>query len=312
MENILFTFPVFYHCVMKNACKLQQYKSVNILLKGYWREDDVTCISPQLVSRYTSGNKPLTKELANAFLNLSEEEIITRLQELQFYDVSSAATALRRLLEHPSIDPALKRSLTDTESYPLLCRALRYAVANTSHTADLTKAQETLTFLASLRTAAAEAPSAFGSVRDTLRVRKWADCKKDTLWMAETFFYEQLCAQPTAAFLYTASSIPQKLKRIPASSCYILECSGELAAVEQYIKNLPELRQASIVMDCLIHSEHMEWDALLHFGDDLLNIVRDSLAPGAAYAPSRNSTQDPDTSRVRYCLLLAFDPTKEH
>ena len=118
MNKIELTFPVFYHCAIKGACALQQYNCVNVLLCGKPKADDSTSISESTASVYVNGAKPLPKDLIFDLLHLPSDEIIRRLKELNFFDVSAIADALERLLEMVSISTSAKEELLKVRQKP--------------------------------------------------------------------------------------------------------------------------------------------------------------------------------------------------
>lgn len=135
MERVALTFPVFYHCAIKGACPLQQYNCVNMLLCGKMKTDDGTSISETTASVYVNGVKPLPKDLIFDLLHLSADEVIRRLKELNFFDVSAIAAALARLLEVVPIslstkEELLKLSNTPNLEYLFICEVFWAAIKN--------------------------------------------------------------------------------------------------------------------------------------------------------------------------------------
>ena len=118
MNKIELTFPVFYHCAIKGACALQQYNCVNVLLCGKPKADDSTSISESTASGICKRRQPLPKDLIFDLLHLPSDEIIRRLKELNFFDVSAIADALERLLEMVSISTSAKEELLKVRQKP--------------------------------------------------------------------------------------------------------------------------------------------------------------------------------------------------
>lgn len=149
MDKLDLTFPVFYHGAIKGACSLQQYNCVNMLLRGKIKSDDVTCISDAAASVYVNGAKPLPKDLILALLHLPSNEIMRRLKELNFYDVSAVAAAMLRLLENISISASAKKSLltildTPGQEYLFLSELFIRSIKNPVPITRLSKAQKNM------------------------------------------------------------------------------------------------------------------------------------------------------------------------
>ena len=149
MNKIELTFPVFYHCAIKGACALQQYNCVNVLLCGKPKADDSTSISESTASVYVNGAKPLPKDLIFDLLHLPSDEIIRRLKELNFFDVSAIADALERLLEMVSISTSAKEELLKVrqkpgQEYQFLCEVLCSSLKNPAAITRLTMEEKAI------------------------------------------------------------------------------------------------------------------------------------------------------------------------
>ena len=149
MGKLELTFPIFYHCAIKGACSLQQYNCVNVLLNGELKSDSGMSISESTASVYVNGTKPLPKDMIFGILHLSTEEIIRRLQELNFFDVTAIADSVTRLLDIVNISATAKKALLDMRQgedpeYLFLCEVFRSALKNPTPIKRLTVEEKAL------------------------------------------------------------------------------------------------------------------------------------------------------------------------
>lgn len=149
MGKLELTFPIFYHSAIKGACSLQQYNCVNVLLNGELKSDSGMSISESTASVYVNGTKPLPKDMIFGILHLSTEEIVRRLQELNFFDVTAIADFVTRLLDIVNISATAKKALLDMRlgedsEYLFLCEVFRSALKNPTPIKRLTVEEKAL------------------------------------------------------------------------------------------------------------------------------------------------------------------------
>lgn len=132
MAHLPLTFPVFYHCAIKNNHKKSQKDAVNLLLTGYPADTPGFGIKDTMVSNYVSGRKPLSGSKVNELQNLSADALSDRLKALNFFDVFTTRDAVVRLLEVVSINPSIKEQLLEYDEpgleYLFLSEVFRTAV----------------------------------------------------------------------------------------------------------------------------------------------------------------------------------------
>ena len=139
MDKLELTFPIFYHCAIKGACSLQQYNCVNVLLNGEPKSDSGISISESTASVYVNGAKPLPKDMIFDILHRPTAEIVRRLRELNFFDVTAIADSMERLLELVDVSAAAKNELLNMRrgedpEYRFLSEVFRSALKNSPST----------------------------------------------------------------------------------------------------------------------------------------------------------------------------------
>ena len=149
MDKLELTFPIFYHCAIKGACSLQQYNCVNVLLNGEPKSDSGISISESTASVYVNGAKPLPKDMIFDILHRPTAEIVRRLRELNFFDVTAIADSMERLLELVDVSAAAKNELLNMRrgedpEYRFLSEVFRSALKNSPSTKRLTVEEKAL------------------------------------------------------------------------------------------------------------------------------------------------------------------------
>lgn len=129
MAKIPLTFPAFYQCVVKPNTNLHQYDAVSVLLLGERREElgkiqekeSHSNYSPSFdisdadAANYTSGKKPIKREILKEVSNITPKEAARRLHKLGFQDAEKISKALRRLLDISELSPQSRYKLLTTD-----------------------------------------------------------------------------------------------------------------------------------------------------------------------------------------------------
>ena len=113
MKTLPFTYAVFYNTIIAPNTLVSQ-KNVNWIL--FIGEPTVSDTHPEYFSTtigngYASGNKTIRKTLVSSVNNLSDEELLRRIQLIALQDVPAVFEKLLLLIEILDISPGLKDSL---------------------------------------------------------------------------------------------------------------------------------------------------------------------------------------------------------
>ena len=283
MSQIKLTFPIFYHCAIKGACSLQQYHCVNVLLAGKLKSDDSTSISESTASVYVNGAKPLPKDMIFHLLHLPAEEIVRRLRELNFFDVSAVADAVVRLLDLVDISSSAKAELLrarqgENAEYAFLGEVFRSSLRNPAPTVRLTIEEKATVRLC--RNRAETAGDTMGNSPEQEvspeQTEAQTNTPKETDTQSASFQYEQQRRELLHVYEYTAET-PQQLStlfhlcvekmvdqpsfinldyadiaavlpREPDEYAVFLECRGNSTEIATYIRQSTHFKNAAAVL----------------------------------------------------------------
>lgn len=113
METKNLDIATFYKDVIKTHTRLNQKSIYCILFYGVnWEQDERTInIQPSQVSKYFSGSVSLPKNLCSGIIELSENELETRLGSLGIQDPAACAETAANLVQDSSLSDVTKNSL---------------------------------------------------------------------------------------------------------------------------------------------------------------------------------------------------------
>lgn len=109
------TFATFFICSVKGLTNLHQRTCVNYLLKGILsekaKEGGYGVISDADCSNYANGKRKLSTDIQIELSKLPLEEIIKRLKGIDIWNFTTAADALKLLVENSSLSEKEKEAL---------------------------------------------------------------------------------------------------------------------------------------------------------------------------------------------------------
>lgn len=147
------SFALMYHCVVKNNTSLDQYETVNILLKGNtYFNNGPHAISQSAASNYVNGRKKINQTLLKEIFEAPQEEIIRRFRLLQLKDVSKCVYHLQLMINEFELfsffdNQNLLNSYTDkdeSQNYLFLAEFFLICLKYTNATRPFTDSEKSL------------------------------------------------------------------------------------------------------------------------------------------------------------------------
>lgn len=108
------TFAVFYQAIIKPNARLDQYRSIHVLLRGELLDmikDRTDLPSPGTYSEYVKGKRPVRKESVNEICGLEPERLVDRIIMLGLQDMPAVMDAVKNLLKISDISEQLSKEL---------------------------------------------------------------------------------------------------------------------------------------------------------------------------------------------------------